>query len=121
VVAIDRLFVASPALVRKTLPGLPEARGGAPDLLAVQSAAVASVFSYPDGDEVLPIGGFTGTGPSPSLDQVRAAIAGGQFHLVLAFPSADPRIAWIAQHCLPLPDTPPPFHGFYCTPADTAP
>ena len=121
VVAIDRLFVATPALVRKTLPGLQEARGGAPDLLAVQSAAVASVFSYPDGDEVLPIGGFTGTGPSPSLDQVRTAIAGGQFHLVLAFPSADPRIAWIAQHCLPLPDTPPPFHGFYCTPADAAP
>lgn len=121
VVAIDRLFVATPAPVRKTLPGLQDARGGAPDLLAVQSAAVASVFSYPDGDEVLPIGGFTGTGPSPSLDQVRAAIAAGQFHLVLAFPSADPRIAWIAQHCLPLPDTPPPFHGFYCTPAHAAP
>ena len=121
VVAIDRLFVATPALVRKTLPGLEEARAGAPDLLAVQSAAVASVFSYPDGDEVLPIGGFTGTGPSPSLDQVRAAIAGGQFHLVLAFPSTDPRIAWIAQHCRPLPDTPPPFHGFYRTPPDAAP
>ena len=43
-----------PRSVRKTLPGLQEARGGAPDLLAVQSAAVASVFSYPDGDEVLP-------------------------------------------------------------------
>jgi len=121
VVASDRLSVATPALVRKTLPGLERARGGAPDLLAVQSAAVASVFRYPNGDEVLPIGGFTGTGPSPSLDQVRAAIAAGQFHLVLAFPSADPRIAWIAQHCRPLPDTPPPFHGFYCTPADAAP
>ena len=120
VVAIDRLFVATPALVRKTLPGLEKARGGAPDLLAVQSAAVASVFSYPNGDEVLPIGGFTGTGPSPSLDQVRAAIAHGQFHLVLTFPSGDPRIAWIAQHCRPLPDTPPPFHGFSCSPADAA-
>jgi hypothetical protein len=86
----------------------------------VQSAAVASVFSYPNGDEVLPIGGFTGTGPSPTLDQVRAAIAHGQFHLVLAFPSTDPRIAWIAQHCRPLPDTAPPFHGYYCTPADAA-
>jgi hypothetical protein len=42
---------------------------------------------------------------------VRAPIAGGQIHLVLAFPSADPWIAWIAQHCLPLPDTAPPFHG----------
>ena len=119
--AIDRLFVATPAIVRNSLPGLQAARGGAPDLLAVQSAAVASVFSYPNGDEVLPIGGFTGTGPSPSLDQVRAAIAHGEFHLVLAFPATDPRIAWIAQHCKPLPDTAAPFHGFYCTPADAAP
>ncbi len=120
VVAIDRLFVATPTLVRRILPDLERARGGAPDLLAVQSAAVASVFSFPTGDEVLPIGGFTGTGPAPSLDQVRAAIARGEFHLVLAFPSADPRIAWIAQHCRPLPDPTPPFHGYYCTPADAA-
>jgi hypothetical protein len=30
---------------------------------------------------------------------------------------AHPRIA---QHCRPLPDTPPPFHGFSCRPADAA-
>jgi 4-amino-4-deoxy-L-arabinose transferase-like glycosyltransferase len=32
-----------------------------------------------------------------------------------------PGAFWIAQHCKPLPDTAPPFHGFYCTPADAAP
>ena len=71
---------------------------------------------YPNGDEVLPIGGFTGTGPSPTVDQVRAAIAHGEFHLVLTFPSTDPRIAWIAQHSQPLPDTTPPFPGYYGRP-----
>ena len=112
VVAVAVLAV-SPAVVALD-------RGNISDSLMIL-LVLLSVFSYPNGDEVLPIGGFTGTGPSPSLDQVRATIARGQFHLVLTFPSGDPRIAWIAQHCRPLPDTPPPFHGFSCTPADAAP
>lgn len=58
---VDQLFVATPALVARALPALERARAGAPDLLAVQSSAVASVFAYPTGQEVLPIGGFTGT------------------------------------------------------------
>ena len=100
---------------------LQEARAGAPDLLAVQSAAVASVFSYPDGDEVLPIGGFTGTGPSPSLDQVRAAIAAGSS--TSCSPSPPQTRASRGSHSTAgrSPTRPPPFHGFYCTPADAAP
>ena len=117
VVAIDRLFVATPALVRKTLPGLQEARAGAPDLLAVQSAAVASVFSYPDGDEVLPIGGFTGFGPSPSLDQVRAAISRRAVHLVSRLPLRRPA-SRRSPSTPAAPDTPRRSTA-YCTPADT--
>ena len=58
------LLVATPRFAAATLPGLEQLRGGAPDLMAVQSSAVASVFAYPTGEEVLPIGGFTGTGSS---------------------------------------------------------
>lgn len=94
--AVRALLVAAPRLAARTLPGLERTRAGAPDLMAVQSSAVASVFAYPTGDEVLPIGGFTGTGPSPTLDQLRADVADGRFHVVLAFPSPDPR-----------PDSPP--------------
>jgi hypothetical protein len=61
------------------------------------------VFSYPSGEEVLPIGGFTGTGPSPTLAALQDDISAGEFHLVLAFPSADPRMVWIATHCRTLP------------------
>jgi hypothetical protein len=92
---VDRLFLATPALVARALPSLEKARAGAPDLLAVQSSAVASVFTYPTGEEVLPIGGFTGTQPEPTLPELQADIARGAFHLVLAFPSTDPRLVWI--------------------------
>jgi hypothetical protein len=101
------------------LPGLERSRAGAPDLLAVQSAAVASVFSYPTGQEALPIGGFTGTMPSPTLDQLRTDIAHGRFHLVLAFPSRDPRLVWISGHRRHLRSA-PPFLAYYCMPQDVA-
>lgn len=97
---------------------LVRARDGAPDLLAVQSSAVASVFAYPTGDEVLPIGGFTGTGPSPTLDRLRADVAAGRFHLVLSFPSTDPRFVWIDQHCRALHEATKGFVDHYCSPAD---
>lgn len=115
---VDQLFIATPALVARTLPALEKARAGAPDLLAVQSSAVASVFAYPTGQEVLPIGGFTGTQPRPTLAELRADIARGAFHLVLAFPGDDPRLVWIATHCHRLDGAVPPLEDFYCVPAD---
>jgi hypothetical protein len=35
----------------------------------MQSAAIASVFIDATGQEVLPIGGFSGTIPSPTMNQ----------------------------------------------------
>jgi hypothetical protein len=112
--AVRALLVAAPRFVAGTLPGLEHVRGGAPDLMAVQSAAVASVFAYPTGDEVLPIGGFTGTGPTPTVDQLRDDVAAGRFHVVLSFPSTDPRIVWIDQHCRALPSKDPTFRVHVC-------
>lgn len=117
---VDGLFVTVPAEIARTLPTLERGRQGAPELLAVRSSAVASVFAHPTGDEVLPIGGFTGTGPSPTLQQQRADVAAGEFHLVLAFPSADPRIRWVARSCRALTGATPPFQDFFCVPADAA-
>lgn len=116
--AVRTLLVAEPRFAASTIPGLVRARDGAPDLLAVQSSAVASVFAYPTGDEVLPIGGFTGTGPSPTLDRLRADVAAGRFHLVLSFPSTDPRFVWIDQHCRALHEATKGFVDHYCSPAD---
>jgi hypothetical protein len=91
-----------------------------PDLMAVQSSAVASVFAYPTGEEVLPIGGFTGTGPSPTLDQLRADVAVGRFHVVVSFPGTDPRLVWVDEHCRALPSKDPTFRVHDCSPAAAA-
>jgi 4-amino-4-deoxy-L-arabinose transferase-like glycosyltransferase len=101
------------ALQGKVIPTLETLQGSAPDLLAAQSSAIASVFIYTSGREALPIGGFTGTIPSPTLAELQADIRGGQFHLVLALTTTDPRIQWIAAHCRQVGG-----HSYYCVPAD---
>jgi 4-amino-4-deoxy-L-arabinose transferase-like glycosyltransferase len=89
------------AKVQNSIPQLQAAQGNAPYLLAAQSSYVASVFIYTSGLEALPIGGFTGTIPSPTLTQLKTDILNHQFHLVLTLSatSTDPRIQWIASHC----------------------
>ncbi len=117
--ANDLLFVTTPARIARTIQLLQNARQGAPDLLAVQTAAVASVFIYASGQEALPIGGFTGTIPSPTLAQIQADVRAGRFHLVLATNLRDPRLGWIAAHCLPLGITQTGVHRYLCEPSGT--
>ncbi len=105
------------------------ARSGAPDLFSAQTSALAAPYIFATGDEVLPIGGYTGTIPEPTVDAIRRLVATGAFHLVLAGPSdTDPRIAWIARHCRDLgrpsgagvvPGASPVL-AYYCTPRDAA-
>jgi 4-amino-4-deoxy-L-arabinose transferase-like glycosyltransferase len=88
------------------VPTLKNAQFGAPDLLATQTSALAAPFIYVSGLEVLPIGGYTGTSPAPSLDQLKSFIRDGQFHLVLQTrAAADPRLVWIASNCQFLPNS----------------
>jgi len=114
---VDRLFVTTPAQVKRLIPALERVRNGAPYLLAVQTSAVASVFIYPSGLEALPIGGFTGTIPSPTPGQLKSDIRRGLFHLVLAAPSRDPRLRFIASHCLKVGKAKAGLDNYYCLPA----
>jgi hypothetical protein len=79
---------------------------------------VASVFIHAGGLEALPIGGFTGTIPSPSLQQLKADVRQDRFHLVLAGASAGPRLRWIEANCLHLGSPTPELHNYYCEPPD---
>jgi hypothetical protein len=81
---------------------LEDADDGAPDLLATQTSAAAAEFIYATGREVLPIGGFTGTIPSPTLSQLQADVRAHRFRVALVFSTTDPRTAWIATNCLAL-------------------
>ncbi len=116
--AIDALFIQIPAQVALTIPRLEDARNGAPYLLATQTAALASVFIDDSGLEALPIGGFTGTIPAPTLPQLQADIRAGRFHLVLAAASTDPRLRWIAAHCMNLGNATAVLRNYYCLPQD---
>jgi hypothetical protein len=71
-----------------------------PDLMATQTAVLAAPTIFDSGQEVYPLGGYNGTGASPSLGQLKSLIADGTFHIVLSSPtSKDPRYRWIAEHC----------------------
>jgi 4-amino-4-deoxy-L-arabinose transferase-like glycosyltransferase len=94
------LFNAIPKEVIPTLPRLESDRRGAPDLVATQTSVLAAAYIFYSGQEALPIGGFTGSIPSPTLAQIERDVAEGKFHLVITGSGYDPRIAWIAAHCI---------------------
>ncbi|MGH9017722.1 MAG: hypothetical protein ACRDY1_08245, partial [Acidimicrobiales bacterium] len=74
-----------------------------PILFIADTSAEASPFILASGREVLPIGGFTGAVPSPTLTKIRADITFGQVRLAIipvVPPTSDPRVVWIETHCL---------------------
>jgi len=81
--------------------------------MAAQTGVVPSLVIYDSGLEALPIGGLTGTIPSPTLGQLQADIRAGRFHLVWIATDTDPRLKWIATHCVQMS---PRFYT--CQPAD---
>ena len=68
-------------------------------VFATHSALIASPFIFGTGKEILPIGGFTGLAPEPTVAQLSQDVASGQLRFVLANPSSDPRIQWVEAHC----------------------
>ncbi len=96
-----RQLAATAEQVVPLLPALERRLPGQTDLMATQTSAVAAPFIYDTGQEVLPIGGYSGSIPEPSLTALRAAIARGQVHVVVQAPKVeDPRLVWVASHCL---------------------
>jgi 4-amino-4-deoxy-L-arabinose transferase-like glycosyltransferase len=102
------------------LPGLEAANRGTPFLMATQTAVLAAPFIYASGREVLPIGGFTGTIPEPTLADLKFQIEINDVHLFVQAPRTnDPRLMWIARHCLKVTQRtgPPailPLSVYYC-------
>ena len=99
--------------VQAVIPEWQATENGAPYLMAAQSAALPAFIIYDTGLEALPIGGFDGTTPSPTLAQLQADIRHGLFHLVWIASGTDPRLRWITTHCALI--SKPLYH---CVPAD---
>jgi 4-amino-4-deoxy-L-arabinose transferase-like glycosyltransferase len=86
--------------VQATIPYWHNAGNGTPYLMAAQSALLPSAIIYDSGLEALPIGGFDGTAPSPTLAQLQTDIRQGLFHLVwISSAATDPRLQWVTSHC----------------------
>ena len=70
--------------------------------LATDSSILAAPFILATGREILPIGGFQGGIPSPTLAALQRYIASGEARaFLLPLHSNDPRILWIHAHCTP--------------------
>ena len=68
--------------------------------LAADSSILAAPFILTTGAEVLPIGGFQGGIPSPTLARLQRYIAAGEVRAFLVpVLSDDPRVEWIHTHC----------------------
>ncbi len=68
--------------------------------MATDSSILAAPYILATGKEILPIGGFQGGIPAPTLAQLRRYVAAGQVRAMLIPPvSSDPRIVWIREHC----------------------
>jgi 4-amino-4-deoxy-L-arabinose transferase-like glycosyltransferase len=88
------------------------------DTSGFAGAAINILYS---GREVLPIGGYLGNVPAPTLATLQADIRSGYvrvFVLPVSPPGPDPRVRWIESHCIREPQ--PPHHppvpsaNFFC-------
>jgi len=109
----EAVALAGHVVATLNIAGLQSLQGGAPYLMAAQTVVLPSVVIYDSGLEALPIGGLTGTIPSPTLGQLQADIRAGRFHLVWIATDSDPRLKWIATHCTRLAK-----RYYTCQPAD---
>src|SRR5580692_1415444 len=85
------------------------------------TSGLAQNYILYSGREVLPIGGYLGNVPAPTLATLQADISRGYvraFVLPVSPPGPDPRVRWIESHCAsqpPPPDRPPvPYATFVC-------
>jgi len=116
------LAAAAPALTRavqraelRTPPG--------DALFGTDTSGLAQSYILYSGREVLPIGGFLGNVPAPTLATLQADISRGYvpaFVLPVSPPGPDPRVRWLESHCTqqPLPpnNRPRPYATFVCGP-----
>jgi 4-amino-4-deoxy-L-arabinose transferase-like glycosyltransferase len=99
-------FFGSGFQVAQILPGLEAANRGTPYLMATQTSVLAAPFIWASGREIIPIGGFTGTIPEPTLGGLKAMIELNQVHIFIQAPvTADPRLTWIARRCIKITKT----------------
>src|SRR4029077_17244698 len=104
----QRLATAGPVLT--TAVQRLELHTTPPDaLFGTDTSGLAENDILYSGREVLPIGGFLGNVPAPTLATLRADISHGYvrvFVLPVSPEGPDPRVRWIESHCTRRPQPP---------------
>ena len=75
---------------------------GTKAIAAVDSTAIAAPLIMATGREWLPIGGYLGSNPSPTLAQLRDMVnteGTVYFYIPIVPPGPDPRLAWVRKNC----------------------
>jgi 4-amino-4-deoxy-L-arabinose transferase-like glycosyltransferase len=114
-------FQAAGFDVQQALAALERGNAAEPYLMATQTSALAAPFIWASGQEVVPIGGFTGTIPSPTLATLQHLISTNFVRTFLQSPTTtDPRLIWVARNCLHITQRAPgqksalPIAVYYC-------
>ena len=114
------LAAAAPAFTR-AVQRLELERPPADALFGTDTSGLAQNYILYSGREVLPIGGYLGNVPAPTLATLQADISRGYvrgFVLPVSPPGPDPRVRWIESHCIRQPPPPNrrpvPYANFFC-------
>jgi hypothetical protein len=96
---------------KATISYLEAHQGGARYLLAAVGSSTAGAIALQSGRNVIDMGGFMGSDPSPSLSQLKQLVSSGQLHYVLlntkrngaggfgfSSAAAQERDSWIERH-----------------------
>jgi hypothetical protein len=97
---------AAISTARSSVAAIASANATARYKAAAHSSLLAAPLIFASGLEVLPIGGFTGRIPSPTLAQLIADVQQGKLLTVLLAadsPGIDERIAWVKANCRLIP------------------
>ena len=114
------LAAAAPALTQ-AIQRLELQRPPGDALFGTDTSGLAAAYILYSGREVLPIGGYLGNVPAPTLATLRADISHGYvrvFVLPVSPAGQDPRVRWLESHCIrqirPPHLRPVPYANFVC-------
>jgi 4-amino-4-deoxy-L-arabinose transferase-like glycosyltransferase len=74
-------------------------------VMGMDTSYLASLYIMITGREFLPIGGYSGVNPSPTLAELKSLVKSGKldvFFIPVRPAGSDPRLVWIRSHCTSL-------------------
>jgi hypothetical protein len=117
----NQLLAASAPRLTRAVQQLEQQAPPGDALLGTDTSGLAQNYILYSGREVLPIGGYLGNVPAPTLATLQEDISRGYvrvFLLPVSPPGPDPRVRWLESHCTrqsqPLNSRPAPAAAFFC-------